>query len=117
MQRDMAMEVRSRERTVREKGLAAMRVRCALLFGLALPLAGALRSAVGVRRLKMQESSSAAGVRRLKMQESSSPYPSPLPPQWKEILDPSSGKPYYYCLLYTSPSPRDATLSRMPSSA
>ena len=25
--------------------------------------------------------------------------------------------PYYLCLLYTSPSPRDATLSRMPSSA
>ena len=24
---------------------------------------------------------------------------------------------YVYCLLYTSPSPRDATLSRMPSSA
>ena len=24
---------------------------------------------------------------------------------------------YYACLLYTSPSPRDATLSRMPSSA
>ena len=24
---------------------------------------------------------------------------------------------YYICLLYTSPSPRDATLSRMPSSA
>ena len=24
---------------------------------------------------------------------------------------------YYHCLLYTSPSPRDATLSRMPSSA
>ena len=24
---------------------------------------------------------------------------------------------YFYCLLYTSPSPRDATLSRMPSSA
>ena len=24
---------------------------------------------------------------------------------------------YYGCLLYTSPSPRDATLSRMPSSA
>ena len=23
----------------------------------------------------------------------------------------------YHCLLYTSPSPRDATLSRMPSSA
>ena len=26
-------------------------------------------------------------------------------------------KQYYICLLYTSPSPRDATLSRMPSSA
>ena len=25
--------------------------------------------------------------------------------------------PYTHCLLYTSPSPRDATLSRMPSSA
>ena len=24
---------------------------------------------------------------------------------------------HYHCLLYTSPSPRDATLSRMPSSA
>ena len=32
---------------------------------------------------------------------------------YQEILtDPS-----YNCLLYTSPSPRDATLSRMPSSA
>jgi len=28
-----------------------------------------------------------------------------------------SDKPLYACLLYTSPSPRDATLSRMPSSA
>ena len=28
-----------------------------------------------------------------------------------------SGERYIYCLLYTSPSPRDATLSRMPSSA
>ena len=27
------------------------------------------------------------------------------------------GDIYYICLLYTSPSPRDATLSRMPSSA
>ena len=25
--------------------------------------------------------------------------------------------PVYFCLLYTSPSPRDATTSRMPSSA
>ena len=29
----------------------------------------------------------------------------------------SDGVPPYTCLLYTSPSPRDATLSRMPSSA
>ena len=27
------------------------------------------------------------------------------------------GKLYYRCLLYTSPSPRDGLLSRMPSSA
>ena len=26
-------------------------------------------------------------------------------------------RPYGYCLLYTSPSPRDRTRSRMPSSA
>ena len=33
-------------------------------------------------------------------------------------IDPSNrGASYYICLLYTSPSPRDATLSRMPSSA
>ena len=30
---------------------------------------------------------------------------------------PEEGNPLYRCLLYTSPSPRDATLSRMPSSA
>ena len=29
----------------------------------------------------------------------------------------ANGKNLYICLLYTSPSPRDATLSRMPSSA
>ena len=31
----------------------------------------------------------------------------------------ANGRPVVYpgCLLYTSPSPRDATLSRMPSSA
>jgi len=33
-----------------------------------------------------------------------------------EIAEHDKAKPYY-CLLYTSPSPRDATLSRMPSSA
>ena len=32
-------------------------------------------------------------------------------------LQVASGEDYRVCLLYTSPSPRDATLSRMPSSA
>ena len=41
-----------------------------------------------------------------------------IPPHFEELIavideDPST----YTCLLYTSPSPRDATLSRMPSSA
>ena len=43
-----------------------------------------------------------------------------LPPIGTDGLDliaiPASGA-YCFCLLYTSPSPRDATLSRMPSSA
>ena len=37
-----------------------------------------------------------------------------------EIIDPAKIKeinPFYDCLLYTSPSPRDGLLSRMPSSA
>ena len=32
-------------------------------------------------------------------------------------FDGCNGRFYNICLLYTSPSPRDATLSRMPSSA
>ena len=35
----------------------------------------------------------------------------------EDIHDPRTGELMYPCLLYTSPSPRDATLSRMPSSA
>ena len=34
-----------------------------------------------------------------------------------EALKVSQPRPHRACLLYTSPSPRDATLSRMPSSA
>ena len=39
--------------------------------------------------------------------------------QGHEIIRLNIGDPLAYegCLLYTSPSPRDATLSRMPSSA
>ena len=33
------------------------------------------------------------------------------------MTDPKMADATYICLLYTSPSPRDATLSRMPSSA
>ena len=33
------------------------------------------------------------------------------------LLDPTTFGDGLFCLLYTSPSPRDATLSRMPSSA
>ena len=39
-----------------------------------------------------------------------------IPPEIIE-RDYGCGDPSKYCLLYTSPSPRDATLSRMPSSA
>ena len=33
------------------------------------------------------------------------------------LVNADGTRPYHTCLLYTSPSPRDATLSRMPSSA
>ena len=36
--------------------------------------------------------------------------------QWR-TLSRGSNRHHHLCLLYTSPSPRDATLSRMPSSA
>ena len=35
---------------------------------------------------------------------------------FSKVLD-DSNPPFYTCLLYTSPSPRDGLLSRMPSSA
>ena len=35
----------------------------------------------------------------------------------KKVFGPIDGSTWNTCLLYTSPSPRDATLSRMPSSA
>ena len=50
-------------------------------------------------------------------------YTTERPPfSWSGIID-ANNNFYYFtnayepCLLYTSPSPRDATLSRMPSSA
>ena len=41
-----------------------------------------------------------------------------LPPSLRPIMpEQAMAGPAFTCLLYTSPSPRDATLSRMPSSA
>ena len=42
--------------------------------------------------------------------------PGSEPPKSDKITDVVNYE-YLFCLLYTSPSPRDATLSRMPSSA
>ena len=36
---------------------------------------------------------------------------------WMEMLDEESREDFLTCLLYTSPSPRDLSTSRMPSSA
>ena len=46
-------------------------------------------------------------------------YDTPKRETYNRILDGAIGDIHtvYTCLLYTSPSPRDATLSRMPSSA
>ena len=38
-------------------------------------------------------------------------------PQWNQLLEQTKLDDGYTCLLYTSPSPRDRTRSRMPSSA
>ena len=35
----------------------------------------------------------------------------------QKFFNPDEAENFYYCLLYTSPSPRDRTRSRMPSSA
>ena len=40
-----------------------------------------------------------------------------IPDGWKQGAMLADGSSINICLLYTSPSPRDATLSRMPSSA
>ena len=57
-------------------------------------------------------------TRRMFVEEENLPYPSGT--AGAEVLKASekTGKnTYYICLLYTSPSPRDRTRSRMPSSA
>ena len=43
--------------------------------------------------------------------------PPPPPPRLLEIFQPPQRIIYKFCLLYTSPSPRDRQKSRMPSSA
>ena len=44
-------------------------------------------------------------------------YQKPIKDGFKAMMDNGILAGYNICLLYTSPSPRDATLSRMPSSA
>ena len=44
-------------------------------------------------------------------------HPEEIDPQELTLNDMVKAQDRYICLLYTSPSPRDATLSRMPSSA
>ena len=56
------------------------------------------------------ETTAAAAVEKAPQSEADS-APAPQPPT------PNQPDPVPPCLLYTSPSPRDATLSRMPSSA
>ena len=43
--------------------------------------------------------------------------PLKMPPKFNELPKPSETNQSNNCLLYTSPSPRDTLLSRMPSSA
>ena len=43
--------------------------------------------------------------------------PSEIEPELSQLMTMMNGSSSQLCLLYTSPSPRDATLSRMPSSA
>ena len=44
-------------------------------------------------------------------------FEDPIVIKGKFFLTPVNGEAYISCLLYTSPSPRDRSLSRMPSSA
>ena len=41
----------------------------------------------------------------------------PVPQGWSDVAAASLPETFFTCLLYTSPSPRDGLLSRMPSSA
>ena len=45
-------------------------------------------------------------------------FENPVSPEYADLLS-TMGAPIYFttCLLYTSPSPRDLSTSRMPSSA
>ena len=56
-------------------------------------------------------------LKRLKREMASSSPPSDGPARLEALEGDLAYVSFYPCLLYTSPSPRDATLSRMPSSA
>ena len=72
--------------------------------------------------INMLTSAKDSNVKRFVYSSSSSVYgnPASLPTNESSPINPLSPygmQKYYGCLLYTSPSPRDRTRSRMPSSA
>ena len=79
----------------------------AALIGFAVELAAEIRDWEKADVLLAKHEELCAGTAQLEMELFSV----------RAVVFTHKGKPTEACLLYTSPSPRDATLSRMPSSA
>ena len=93
-EKPMALDVESTQRMV----AAAEATGKLLMIGHVLPLLPEYQFAVDAKR--------------------SGKYGNLLGGHFKRVISDPQWLPHFYdCLLYTSPSPRDATLSRMPSSA
>ena len=85
---------------------------------LSLPsLVATLRSVViaGAQEPELDDRTRAAAELLATLADSD--IPGAHPRDWFGLAEVSTDAPLWRCLLYTSPSPRDATLSRMPSSA
>ena len=76
------------------------------------PVLKPLIAQVKLKERPAQNSVYEALLRAINFQQLSGKAASTIHGRFLELFD-----DYYPCLLYTSPSPRDATLSRMPSSA
>ena len=89
--------------------------------------AGYLFPEIGRRVRKFAEENPSADVIKLGIGDVTEPLPPAIVEAMHKAVDEMSVREtfrgygpeqgYDFCLLYTSPSPRDATLSRMPSSA